>query len=497
MRTATVGIDIGTSAVKVIAVALDGEVLGRASRTYPTKTPAPGFVEQSPADWWEATAAATRALLAGLADTTVAGIGLSGQLNGFVLIGDDDAPLCDAPIWLDTRAVAETEDLSRRFAAVLEARVAAGLSPIAVVTKLAWMARHKPDLVARTRRILLVKDFILWKLTGVAATDPSDASATAMMDAATFEWVLDLCRGAGFDPALLPPIRPSTGVAGQVTAAAAAATGLPEGAPVVPGGGDVAALAVGCGVVGTGALGVTLGTAGHVVLSEDRLPMNAAASGIWHLPHADPKRRIWLGLVMSGGLSLAWFHRALAAGCAAPLAFEAMAALADGVPPGAGGVTFLPFLEGAATPYGAPLARAGFHGLSSSHGAAEMVRAVMEGVAFNVRQCVERFEELGGSAGEVRIAEGGARVDGWCQIIADVLRRPVTRIRELDASALGAALMAQVGVSGDSLDAVVARTVGLGARFLPDAAGGPAYDTAYRRYRERAESEVRLSRGDP
>ncbi|MBB3931750.1 xylulokinase [Kaistia hirudinis] len=487
---ATLGIDVGTSAVKVVAVGGDGRVLARASRPYPMTSPAPGFVEQDPEDWWRGTLAAIREIVAAIGAERIAGIGLSGQLNGVVLLDGDNRVLRPAIIWLDTRGAAQATELAARHGALLRERAATDLTGIAVLAKLAWLAKAEPEHLAATRRILLVKDYILHRLTGAIATDPSDASATGMMDARTHAWIGELADAAGFDAGLLPPIAPSLAVAGHLGAEAAAATGLPSGLPVAPGGGDVAALAVGCGVVEPGVLGVTLGTAGHVVLAEDGLPRSGMEPGFWLLPHADPARSIWLGLVMSGGLSLAWLHRTLSLNGRLPLAFEAMTALADDVPAGARGVTFLPFLEGSATPVPRAGARGAFHGLASSHGAGEMVQAVMEGVAFNVKDCTRLFERLGGHIAEVRVAEGGARVDAWCAIIADVLERPVTRIEELDASSVGAALMAQVAIGAGSLDAVVRRTVATSRRFDPRPERIAASRAAYERYRRLADAEL-------
>ncbi len=488
MRSATVGIDIGTSAVKVAVVSLDGAVLAEASRPYATHTPHPGWVEQTPEHWWLAACEALREV-AGAGDFELVGAGLSGQLNGMVLLDQDDSVIGDAIIWLDTRAAAEAEELKLRFAEILATRAATDLSAIAVLAKLAWLARHDAGRLARTKRVLLVKDYLLWRLTGVMATDPSDAGSTGMMNIRTFEWIPELCAGAGFDPAILPPVVPSMVVAGRVSASAAEATGLPAGLPVVPGGGDVAALAAGCGVSKQGVLGVTLGTAGHVVLAVDAAAPFESSAGVWRVPHADPTRAIWLGLVMSGGLSLAWLHRTLRAG-APDFTFEAMTALSGTVPAGARGVTFVPFLEGSATPHGEPLARGAFAGLSSSSGAAEMVQAVMEGVAFNVLQCIELFEARGATLTEVRMAEGGARVDRWCQIMANVLQRPITRLGHLNASSLGAALLAQVGVTGRSLAELGASLAASGTLFTPDASLRSTYAEAYRRFTLSADGEI-------
>lgn len=492
MRAATIGIDIGTSAIKVAVVDLGGLVLSEASHPYPTHAPQPGWAEQTPEDWWKAACAAVRdATAAARAD--IVGIGLSGQLNGIVLLDHNNAVLGRAIIWLDIRASAESDELRRDFGTVLRERAATDLTPIAVLAKLAWLARHDADLLNRAVRVLLVKDYMLWRLTGVMATDPSDAVSTGMVDVHTLAWIPELCDAAGVDPAILPPIVPSMAVAGRLTPAAAAAMGLAEGLPVVPGAGDVAALAVGCGVSGPGIVGITLGTAGHVVLAVDEATPFAAGTGLWRIAHADPAQAIWLGLVMSGGLSLSWLHRIFSA--AAPgLSFEAMTALADGVPWGARGVSFVPFLEGSASPHAQSRARGIFGGLSSSTSAGDMIQAVMEGVAFNVLQCLQMFEARGAKIAEVRLAEGGARIDRWCQILADVLRRPIVRLGYLNTSSLGAALMAQAGVLSKDLSGLTRSLAAGGRRFTPDPASQEAYAHAYRRYKSHAEGEIERAR---
>jgi xylulokinase len=218
--------------------------------------------------------------------------------------------------------------------------------------------------------------------------------------------------------------------------------------------------------------------------------MLSGARGLWQIAHVPERLVIWLGLVMSGGLSLAWLYRTLSVG-PAPASFEAVAELAAGVAPGARGLTFLPFLEGAATPYEQPAARAVFSGLTSSHGAPEMVQAVMEGVAYNIRECVELFEASAGRIDEVRLSEGGARVAHWCQIIADVLGRPVALVEEPDTSALGAAIMARVAATGEPLPKVAGEAVRLGRRFRPDPVAGRGYEDAFRRYRDLAALHLR------
>ena len=473
---AHLGIDLGTSAVKVVILGDDGLALARASRPYPTHAPRPGWAEQTPADWWQAVCAAAREAIA-RAGAEIASVGLSGQLNGFVLLDEQMQPLADAIIWLDVRAGAEASQLAQK--ADFPVLTGNALSAICVLPKLAWLRANRPELLQRTARIALVKDYILLRLTGSLATDPSDAQSTAMTGSGGTGWSAQLVGLAGVDPALLPPIRPSAAVAGTVTAQAAAQTGIAAGIPVATGAGDVAALAVGCGVVTGARTAITLGTAGHVV-AEAASVRPGSDGGLWHIPHAIADRHLLLGLIMSGGLSLSWFRLIL--GHDAPPDFARLEELAAAIACGAEGVTFLPFLEGAATPYNRPDARGAFLGLSSAHGTGHLVRAIMEGVAFNARQCIEALRTVGAVSDDIHIAEGGAQSPLWCQIIADVLDRPVHLIAERDTSAAGAAMLGQASASGQPVEAIARKAVTIERVFVPDPSAVEVLGEAYERY---------------
>ena len=494
---AALGIDIGTSAVKVLLLGLDGDVLAERAADYPTARRHSGWAEQAPADWWRATVAAIADVRAVAPEPDVVAVGLTGQLNGFVLLDEADAPLGDAPIWLDTRAVAETAEIEASHTDALRERGVTRLSAIAVLPKLLWLRRHEPERLAAARSLLLVKDYVLWKLTGMKTTDPSDAAATAMFDFETGDWNRALVDALGIDARLLPPIGPTASVAGHLTAGAVAETGLPAGTPVARGAGDVTALAVGTGAIEDGILGITLGTAGHVVLGQDASRRPDLDRELWCLPHANPDRLVWLGLVMTGGLSLAWMHEMFAS-TGKPLDYGEMEALAAAVPAGASGVTFLPFLEGAATPYGEPRMRGTFNGLSPASTAGHMLRAAMEGVAFNVRQCVEAFQASGAEITSVHLAEGGARVELWCQIIADVLGLPVRKLDTLNTSTLGAAMIALVATGHGGYEDLLASQMVEGKLFDPNPANARVYATAYARFSAEAEAAARLAaRGEP
>ena len=479
-RPGFLGIDLGTSSVKVIVQDGSGRAISKAQRFYETIRPRPGWAEQSPAAWWRAVC---EALTQACSDAcaTIRSVGLSGQLNGFVLLDADFEPIGNAVIWLDLRAEAELRALLAAEEVDVEALTDNALSPICVLAKLIWMRHHRPEEMARTRYIVLAKDYILMRLTGEIATDPSDAGSTALAAPGGLSWQPDLCRIADIDPARLSVIRPSASVAGRVIPTAAAETGLTVGVPVAVGAGDVAALAVGCGIVTGERTAITLGTAGHIVT---QAPSRAtpADQGVWSVPHALPGETLWLGLIMSGGLSFAWLRGILSHNGQQP-DYAELEALGTTAPAGARGAAFLPFLEGAASPYQRPDAQGAFFGLSSAHQTGDMVRAVMEGVAFNVRDCITALKQGGATPGTFRIAEGGTQSQLWCQIIADVLGEEVALIAERDTSAAGAAILGRAAEEAAQLTEIAESCVRIERRFEPCPSDQEPLGQAFERYR--------------
>jgi len=481
-----VGIDLGTSAVKVLVLRDDGIVAAKASASYPLKHPAPGRSEQSVEDWWSALGTATREALATSGANHVAGVALSGQLNGLVMLDELLQPLDDAWIWLDLRSAEMARELERDHGALYRRAVENPANPIYVGAKLAWLARERPDLHARVRHVLLAKDVLNLRLTGVLATDHSDASCSLLYALRDSDWNDDLLHIAHTSRDVLPAIRPSDEVIGHITPEAARFTGLPVGTPVAAGAGDVAALAIGTGAVDVGTYAITLGTAGHVVNIASEVT-DAGYNLIWQMRHSVPDRIIRLGLVMSGGLCLQWFAGHFA-GVGEPTAhvYEGLLAEAAASQAGANGVLFLPFLEGAATPYQDPALTASFHGLRTAHSRGDAVRAVIEGVAYNVRDCMDLLEKLGTPATEVRLSEGGSRSPLWCQVIADVIQRPIVTLRERDSSALGAAILAMAAASARPLTEVIHALLGdiYDARFEPLPGRAGLYEERYDAYRD-------------
>jgi xylulokinase len=479
------GIDFGTSAVKAVAVDADGVIEVAASAPYEMTKPAADRAEQDPEAWWRALVDVCRTVLAGIDRQRLGGVGLSGQLNGIVLVDAEGGVLRPSLIWLDQRAVAETAELHARHADRLTEATSSPISPIAVLPKLRWLARHEPEVMHRTATVFQVKDYISWRLTGAFATEANEASATLMMDLPARAWADDLVALAGIDSSKLPPIRPSTSIAGQVHAKAAAETGLRQGTPVVPGSGDTGALAVGCGAFDTGTVAITLGTAGHIVAAvPNRAP--GVVGGLWRMAHVASDRELWLGLIPAGGLSIAWLRSLVAGFSGRKPSFQDLDRLLAAAPAGSAGASFLPFLEGAGTPWNDAARRAAFAGLDATHDAAALVRAVYEGVAFNIRASLETFENAGIALGTVHLAEGGARSAAWCQIIADALDREVRVLAQGDASAVGAAILARAGIEKAELSVAIARSVRVERTHRPNPRDRHPMDQAWRRFAERA-----------
>ncbi len=482
--TLTLGIDFGTSAVKVVALSLDGTVAAHATAAYETQKPSADRAEQVPEDWWQALCQSTQRLMAILGDAPIAAAGLSGQLNGIVLVDADGSVLERSLIWLDQRATDEAGELERLHGRSL-AVTASPVSPIAVLPKLLWLKRHRPELMGRATHIFQVKDYIFWRLTGRRATDANEASATSLMGLAARRWGDDLIDLAGVTASQLSPIETSTRIAGSITPVAASQTGLPAGLGVAPGAGDTGALAVGCGAYAKGTAAVTLGTAGHVVAAVDNRPAGVAR-GLWRMAHVTPDRELWLGLIPAGGLSVAWLANVVEGFTGRKPGFDELERLVEKAPPGSSGAWFLPFLEGAGTPWNDPSRSAVLGGLNINHGAAHLVRAVYEGVAFNIRAALESFEAEGIQLDRIHLAEGGAQSAAWCQIIADALDREVHVVAERDTSAIGAAILARCAASGRDLDELIATSVRIARIHKPDPAARDAMKVSAARFGQHA-----------
>lgn len=465
-------------------------MVGRARAGYRQYRPRTGWVEQAPDDWWAAVRLAVRESLRDVEPRRVKAVGLSGQLNGVVLIDEQGQPLRNAPIWLDQRACEQAQRIQDRFQDLLKQAGHGTVTGLHVLAKLLWHMGNEPRVVEKTARILFPKDYINFRLTGQFATDTSDPGAAAMLDMRRRDWAAELLAAVGIPPAWLPPVHESPEVIGYVTPEAAALTGLPEGIPVVAGAGDMAALAVGTGVVKPGTACASIATAGHVAIHLDAMP-DALDERLWLMCHAVPGKYFWHGLVLTGGHCLDWFRLTFgqAERAAAQLLeaseYDLLLADAAGVPAGSQGLLFLPFLDGVATPFHDAAARAAFVGATSLHRKKHFVRAVLEGVAYNFRDSFAIAESMGVAVDEVRTGEGGSRSRLWRQILADVLGRDVVPLREHDCSALGAACIAGAGAGvWRDLEEAVTVAVQHEEPVPADPRNKAVYDRGYALYRE-------------
>jgi xylulokinase len=425
-------IDLGTESVRACLVAPEGRIVDRARRGIALSTPQAGWAEQDPEEWWAAAAAVVRELMERSRPRDVAAVGVCGQMHGPVPIGADGA-LVPGPVqlWCDKRAAAQAQALARRRDVAALIRLAGNPpTPAWLGFKIAWEKRCQPDRYTAARVYLPPKDFLNFRLTGVAGTDYSEASGTFLMDARRRRWSPELCEALGVDPARLPPIREAREVIGAVTAEAAVRTGLPEGTPVVAGGGDMLALLLGAGITRTGRACDTTGTAS--VLSVFRsAPVEDPR--VMNLHHVVPG---WIafGICDSGGGSLRWFRDLLAGNGVG--GYDALDHAASAVPPGAGGLFFFPYLQGERT-LGAPHARGTLIGLTPAHGQGAIARAIMEGVTFELRRALEVITAQGLPVQELRTIGGGARSALWSAIKADVYGLPVWTLREFEGGVLG------------------------------------------------------------
>ncbi len=435
-----------------MALGENGRVLGIQGRDYAIREPEPGYAEQSPSEWWDATTDCVRRLLCleSMRGAWVRAVGLSGQMHGLVLLDGNGTPLRDAIIWPDRR----TADICREWTDSISARTISAITGLPLATgfmapSLSWVKRNEPLIYQRAAHAILPKDYIRYKLTGKIATDVTDASGSLLFDVAGRRWSKDLLRRYELDERLLPAVVKTTGIAGAISSSAADATGLRAGTPVAAGGADIAMTALALGVGQPGTVAVSISTGGTVITGIDRVILDKR---VHTLCGAIADRWILMGAALSAGLSLSWF----AANIAAPLGangrdenvIEKITRDAAEIPAGSEGLLFAPYLCGERTPYMDPHAKGCFIGLSLRHTYAHMARAIMEGVAFALCESLDIFRELRVPVETVLCSGGGARSPLWRQILADVFDRPVTWRRGEEHSAIGAAMTGALATGG-------------------------------------------------
>jgi len=481
------GLDIGTSGVKAILVAPSGDVEAAATTALTLSTPRPGWAEQDPDAWWDATTRSIREVLAGKPNATISSVGISGQMHSSVFLDRAGAVVRPALLWCDGRTTDECAEITRQAGGeeTLRDWVRNPALEGFTLPKVLWLRTHEPEAYARVATVLLAKDFIRYRLTGTLATEPSDASGTLMFDPARLRWSEEVLQATGVSRTLLPDVGGSSEVLGHVTPDAARQTGLAEGTPVVGGGADNACGAAGVGVILPGDAVASWGTSGTVLAPTDQ-PIVDPGLRAHTFCHVVPGIWYVMGVVLSAGGAFAWYRDQLARELASlPNADAMLDAEAASVAPGAEGVTFLPYLQGERTPHRDASARGAFLGLSLAHTRAHLTRAVVEGIAFALRDSISILHQLGLTPKELLLTGGGAKSAFIRRLQADVYGLPVSTVNREEGPAYGAALLAAVGVGAfPDLRAAVAATLTRAPSEPPDSQTGREYQRAYERFRE-------------
>lgn len=441
--------DLGTTGNKSTLCSVDGRIAASWFTAYNTDYPRPNWAEQNPADWIEAVCLATRNLLAqtGVQPDEIAVIGLSGHMQGATLVDRAGAPLRPAILWADQRARAEADTIAAVIGRDENYRLTGTrVSPAYTSAKLLWVRAHQPEIYTRIHKVLQCKDYVAFFLTGVFASDYSDASLTGLLDLEHRTWAWDMLAELGVPAGLMPDLHPSAAVIGGLTAEAAAATGLRQGTPVTIGGGDGSCATVGACSVRAGDVYNYMGSSAWVALTTEK-PVLDSQQRTFNMMHLDPNLYIAVGAMQSAGGAFTWLEELLRTPGQAEPDYAALDQAAAGCPPGGHGLLFLPYLLGERSPYWNPAARGAMIGLTMPDGRAEIARAVLEGVGFNLRIILEALQSQGAQLEEMRLVGGGSKSAVWRQILANIYELPIT-VLDLPyaATALGAAIAGGVGV---------------------------------------------------
>jgi len=485
------GIDVGTSGTKALLIRETGEVVCSATETYPLSIPKPLWAEQDPSDWWRATVSTIRRILkeSGADPADILGVGLTGQMHGAVFLDAQDQVIRPSILWCDQRTEAEckwiTETIGRdRVIELTSNPVLTGFT----AGKIVWLRNNEPENYARVRKVLLPKDYIRFRLTGEFATDVSDASGTSLFNVRRRQWAEEMLDGADIPKQWMPSVVESPEITGTITEEAAEVAGLKPGTPVVGGGGDQAAGAVGNGVVETGIISSTVGTSGVVFAFADQ-PVVDPKLRVHTFCHAVPGKWHVMGVMLSAGGSLRWYRDTFAEVEVARARekgadpYDILSEQVASVEPGCEGLIFLPYLTGERTPHADPNARGTFFGITLRHTKAHFVRAIYEGVAYGLRDSFEILREMGVPIKQVRASGGGARSAVWRQIQADVTSMEHVTINVDEGPAFGAGLLAAVGTGVyPSVEVACKDTIKVVTSTSPNLKNKALYDDYYRVY---------------
>ncbi len=453
MKELLLGIDIGTTGAKVVLIASDGDIIATSTNEYPVYIPKPNWSEQNPEDWWKATIKGIKQVLAKSRTNPnrIAGIGLTGQMHGLVILDNKKNVLRNCILWNDQRTVKECIKINRIIGAERMIKIAGKpCLPSFTAGKILWIKNNETENYKKIAHILLPKDYVRFKLTETQGMDVADASGTCLFDVAKRDWSDEIINGLKIKREWLPPVYESPAVCGYVSKNAARLTGLREDTPVIAGAGDQAAQAIGTGIYEPGTISVTIGTSGVVFAAIDtyRYDKNGrlhtychAVFDMWHL----------MGVMLSAGGSLRWLrdllysNEKIYAKNKGIDIYDLITKEAGTIPPGAEGLVFLPYLSGERTPHPDPYARGLFFGLSLKHSRPHLARAVIEGITFGLKDCLELLKDMGIRFNRVRVSGGGAKSLLWRKIMADIFNLDIVTVNATEGAAFGAALIAGVG----------------------------------------------------
>jgi len=482
------GIDVSTTGAKALLCDEEGRVPATVTHEYPCSTPRPLWSEQDPEDWWRATCLSVKGVLdqAGVRGDEVTGIGLSGQMHGLVMLDEGDRVIRPAILWNDQRTAAECREITERIGRerLLELVCNPALTGF-TAPKILWVRNHEPQNYDACRKMLLPKDYVRFRLSGTFATEVSDASGTLLLDVRRRAWSDEVLALLGIDRGLLADCHESAEVSAAVSPSVARELGIAAGTPIVGGAGDQAAGAVGNGIVRSGVVSATIGTSGVVFAFSDEVATDPAGR-LHTFCHAVPGKWHLMGVVLSAGGSLQWFRNALGGPEAAQAAergadpYDVLCAEAAQAPAGCEGLIFLPYLTGERTPHANPNARGALVGLTPRHGRNEIIRSILEGATYAMKDSLEIMRSLGIEASEIRLSGGGARSELWRQMQADVYDHAVCTINATEGPAYGVALLAGVGTGvWSSVEEACAEAIAVVKRHEPNEADVHVYRQFY------------------
>ncbi|GAP13575.1 xylulokinase [Longilinea arvoryzae] len=478
------GIDVSTTATKALLIDSAGKVIAVHSTTYGFETPHPLWSEQDPALWWNGTQRSIRAVLdaSKIDPSQIFGVGLTGQMHGLVLLDAAKNVLRPAILWNDQRTQAQCDKIHQRIGRERFIQITGNVALTGFTApKILWVKENEPEIYARAAHVLLPKDYVRYKLTGEFAMDVADGAGTVLMDLQRRDWSTEVLSALDIPRDWVPPLYEGPQITGRLTPAAAEATGLLTGTPVMAGGGDQAAGAVGMGVVKPGVVGLTVGTSG-VVFATTPAALVEPGGRLHAFCHAVPGMWHFMGVMLSAAGSLQWYRDTLAPG----VGFDELVKEAESIPAGSEGLQFLPYLSGERTPHPDPFARGAFIGLTVRHGRGHLTRAVLEGVAYGLKDSFTLIQNAGlGEITQVRASGGGTKSRLWRQILASVLEAELVTVNTTEGAAYGAALLAGVGAGNwKDVDAACRAAIVITGKENPDGAQVDSYRKGYEIYRD-------------